>query len=55
MLEVNVDNTSPYSNYQSPLNTRYASKEMLYNFSDQKKFSTWRKLWINLAKVEQVM
>ncbi|KAJ3362428.1 adenylosuccinase ade13 [Allomyces javanicus] len=39
--------------YQSPLTSRYASKEMAYNFSDNKKFSTWRKLWLNLAKAEQ--
>ncbi|XP_019868090.1 adenylosuccinate lyase [Aethina tumida] len=49
----NVDYSSPYANYRSPLSTRYASKEMQYNFSDQKKFSTWRKLWINLAKAEK--
>lgn len=45
---------SEYCNYRSPLSTRYASKEMQYNFSDQKKFSTWRKLWIYLAKAEKV-
>ncbi len=39
--------------FQSPLSKRYASKEMLFNFSDQKKFSTWRQLWIWLAKAEQ--
>ncbi|KAM3959204.1 adenylosuccinate lyase [Aphomia sociella] len=44
---------SEYCNYRSPLSTRYASKEMQYNFSDQKKFSTWRKLWIYLAKAEK--
>ncbi|CAG9093940.1 unnamed protein product [Plutella xylostella] len=43
-----------YCNYRSPLSTRYASKEMQYNFSDQKKFSTWRKLWIYLAKAEKL-
>ncbi|XP_050297831.1 adenylosuccinate lyase [Anthonomus grandis grandis] len=48
-----IDFNSPFANYRSPLSTRYASKEMQYNFSDQKKFSTWRKLWINLAKAEQ--
>ncbi|XP_018580353.1 adenylosuccinate lyase [Anoplophora glabripennis] len=48
-----IDYSSPYANYRSPLSTRYASKEMQYNFSDQKKFSTWRKLWINLAKAEK--
>jgi len=41
-------------NYRSPLSTRYASKEMQYNFSDMKKFSTWRKLWHILAKSEKV-
>ncbi|XP_076680419.1 adenylosuccinate lyase isoform X1 [Andrena cerasifolii] len=43
---------SEYSDYRSPLATRYASKEMRYNFSDQQKFSTWRKLWIYLAQAE---
>ncbi|XP_076764903.1 adenylosuccinate lyase-like [Xylocopa sonorina] len=38
--------------YQSPLATRYASKEMRFNFSDQRKFSTWRKLWVFLATAE---
>lgn len=49
-----VDVNSEFCNYRSPLSTRYASKEMQYNFSDQKKFSTWRQLWVNLAKAEQV-
>ncbi|CAG7733507.1 unnamed protein product [Allacma fusca] len=40
--------------YQSALSTRYASEEMLYNFSELKKFSTWRKLWYNLAAAEKV-
>ncbi|KAH7645735.1 adenylosuccinate lyase isoform X1 [Dermatophagoides farinae] len=39
--------------YQSPLSMRYASDEMNYNFSDLKKFSTWRRLWIILAKAEK--
>ena len=39
--------------YESPLNSRYASKEMQYILSPDKKFSTWRKLWIALAESEQ--
>ena len=39
--------------YESPLNSRYASKEMQYIFSPDKKFSTWRKVWIALAESEK--
>jgi adenylosuccinate lyase len=39
--------------YENPLITRYASKEMAQNFSDDKKFRTWRKLWIALAEAEK--
>ncbi|MBP9995953.1 MAG: adenylosuccinate lyase [Lachnospiraceae bacterium] len=39
--------------YNSPLSERYASKEMQYIFSPDKKFCTWRQLWIALAEVEQ--
>ncbi|MBP3361837.1 MAG: adenylosuccinate lyase [Clostridia bacterium] len=39
--------------YESPLNTRYASEEMQYIFSPDKKFSTWRRLWIALAESER--
>lgn len=48
MLMNNSKNT-----YESPLNSRYASKEMKYIFSPDKKFKTWRKLWIALAETEK--
>jgi len=38
--------------YQNPLITRYASKTMSENFSDKKRFTLWRKLWIALAESE---
>ncbi len=38
--------------YESPFCTRYASKEMQYIFSADKKFTTWRKLWVALARAE---
>ncbi len=44
-----------YDKYQSPLSERYASKEMQYIFSPEKKFRTWRRLWIALAKTEQAL
>ena len=42
------------SKYRSPLVSRYASAEMSFNFSEVKKFSTWRRLWFWLAKCQQV-
>ena len=39
--------------YESPFNSRYSSKEMLELFSPDKKFKTWRKLWIALAEAEK--
>jgi len=42
------------SSYRSPFSARYASPEMSFNFSEMKKFSTWRQLWVYLAKAEKV-
>lgn len=42
-----------FDKYESPFSTRYASDEMQYLFSADKKFKTWRKLWIALAKAEK--
>ena len=39
--------------YESPLNSRYASKDMQRLFSPDRKFRTWRRLWIALAEAEQ--
>ena len=40
------------NSYESPFCTRYASKEMQFIFSADKKFSTWRRLWVALARAE---
>jgi adenylosuccinate lyase len=42
-----------HSIYQTPLTTRYASEWMSGLFSDKTKFSTWRKLWVALAKCQK--
>ena len=39
--------------YISPFQTRYASREMQFIFSEDNKFRTWRRLWIALARAEQ--
>lgn len=39
--------------YSTPLNSRYASKEMSYIFSNEMKFKTWRRLWVALAEGEK--
>src|SRR4051794_23908772 len=41
------------NSYNTPLTSRYASKEMSYLFSDEMKFKTWRKLWVALAEGEK--
>lgn len=41
------------TNYESPLSSRYADEEMKYLFSAEKKFRTWRRLWIALAQAER--
>ncbi|MGL5972866.1 MAG: adenylosuccinate lyase [Oscillospiraceae bacterium] len=41
------------TNYSSPFSERYPSKEMKYLFSPEKKFKTWRKLWVALAEAEK--
>ncbi len=42
-----------HDSYESPFCTRYASDEMQYIFSADKKFRTWRRLWVALAKAEK--
>lgn len=41
--------------YVNPLITRYASREMAANFSDDAKFRLWRRLWIALARSEKAL
>ncbi|MFC1541152.1 adenylosuccinate lyase [Candidatus Latescibacterota bacterium] len=47
--------TKSNGTYNNPLSTRYASKEMNYVFSPEKKFTTWRKLWCELARAEKAL
>ena len=44
---------SKYDQYQSPLVERYGKSDMSYNFSNNSKFRTWRRLWIALAQCEK--
>lgn len=46
--------SAEFMKYRSPLVSRYASPEMAFNFSEMKKFTTWRRLWTYLAKSEKV-
>ncbi|MCI7472543.1 MAG: adenylosuccinate lyase [Clostridiales bacterium] len=41
-----------HARYESPLSSRYASDRMQYIFSPDKKFTTWRRLWVALARAE---
>ncbi len=45
--------TSPQDRFQSPLETRYASAEMSRLWGDQNRYSTWRKLWVILARSQR--
>ncbi len=42
-----------HDRYENPLIARYASPEMSALWSDQRKFSTWRRIWLYLAEAEQ--
>ncbi len=42
-----------HDRYQNPLCARYAGTEMQQIFSDDRKFSTWRRLWLALAEGER--
>ncbi|MDD5727999.1 MAG: lyase family protein, partial [Victivallales bacterium] len=44
---------NPNTVYENPLTARYAGEEMSYNWSPQKKHSTWRRLWLVLAECEK--
>ena len=51
-----IPNQAPnnaHNRYISPFETRYASREMQYIFSQDFKFCTWRKLWVALAEAEK--
>lgn len=43
----------PHDRYENPLISRYSSPEMARLWGDQRKFSTWRRLWVALAEAEQ--
>src|SRR5574344_614789 len=53
LLQASGDFSVDYNVYQNPLTDRYADKEMSYLWSPQFKHSTWRKLWVMLAKCEK--
>src|SRR4051812_29911185 len=45
--------SADHNRYSTPLTSRYASEEMVFNFSDANRYSTWRKLWLYLATAEK--
>jgi hypothetical protein len=53
LSNLNTNMAHIHDKYQSPLTSRYASKEMAYNFSEDKRYATWRQLWTNLAIAEK--
>ncbi|KAG8980016.1 adenylosuccinase ade13 [Tulasnella sp. 425] len=48
-----ISTVKAMDSYQTPLSSRYASKEMSHLFSSEMRFHTWRKLWLNLAIAEK--
>ena len=44
-----------YATYSSPLDSRYASPAMCELFGEQRKFSTWRRLWLALAEAQRAL
>jgi len=48
-----VPSNDPENRYQNPLETRYCSAEMSQIWSNQRRFSTWRRLWASLARCQQ--
>src|SRR6516162_7087270 len=46
---------NPHAIYQNPLVTRYASRAMVALWSAQRKFSTWRRLWLALAEAQRAL
>jgi len=54
LLQVTMTDVPPqYNTYTTPLTSRYASPEMCKLFSPATRHSTWRKLWLDLARAEK--
>jgi adenylosuccinate lyase len=52
LASVTVENTMSHETYENPLISRYASRDMAALWGDQRKFATWRQLWVWLAEAE---